>query len=56
MKPTWISVILFVFGLLATIISSAMLFSVDGDRRDLEFQKSSTSVQSGYSGNAEYPL
>jgi len=45
MKPTLISSILLVIGLLATVISTTILFAVDSDRRVLEFQKMSISVQ-----------
>ena len=44
MRPTRLSGALLVLGLVATIISSAILLSIENDRRELDFQQSSASV------------
>ena len=45
MRPSRISSALFLFGILSTVISSAVIFTFDSDRRDLEFQHAAFSVQ-----------
>lgn len=44
MRPTSISAALFLIGIFATLLSSVVLFTVDSDRREIEFQQASSAV------------